>query len=162
MPAGGWVVRRCRGAGGLVTASQRFFQACEGQRVGSGSATRGRMANEIADVLMNLVRFADVCGRDPLPTAWAKVERNEARYPVGGRGVTHANAPTCPMSATRNSTGVIMWCRSSSIPVLGTLLFNDAGRTPSPRRLAEFTMTVAPVRATASISRAGSEEEVHP
>ena len=43
---------------------------------------RGRVADEIADVLMYLVRFADVCGIDPLSAAWEKIERNEVRYPV--------------------------------------------------------------------------------
>ena len=43
---------------------------------------RGRVADEIADVLMYLVRFADVCGIDPMSAAWEKIERNEVRYPV--------------------------------------------------------------------------------
>ena len=43
---------------------------------------RGRVADEIADVLMYLVRFADVCGIDPMSAAWDKIERNEERYPV--------------------------------------------------------------------------------
>lgn len=43
---------------------------------------RGRLADEVADVLMYLVRFADVCGIDPVSAAWDKIERNEARYPV--------------------------------------------------------------------------------
>lgn len=43
---------------------------------------RARLADEIADVLMYLVRFADVCGIDPLSAAWDKIERNEARYPA--------------------------------------------------------------------------------
>lgn len=43
---------------------------------------RGRVTDEIADVLMYLVRFADICGIDPLLAAWDKIERNETRYPV--------------------------------------------------------------------------------
>lgn len=43
---------------------------------------RHRLADEVADVLIYLVRFADVCGLDPLSEANAKIDRNEHRYPV--------------------------------------------------------------------------------
>jgi NTP pyrophosphatase (non-canonical NTP hydrolase) len=42
---------------------------------------RARVADEIADVLIYLVRFADVSGIDPLAAAAAKVERNATRFP---------------------------------------------------------------------------------
>lgn len=42
---------------------------------------RARVADEVADVLIYLVRFADVCGIDPLAAAAAKIERNETRFP---------------------------------------------------------------------------------
>jgi NTP pyrophosphatase (non-canonical NTP hydrolase) len=44
-------------------------------------AARARLADEVADVLIYLVRFADVCGIDPLSEAYAKIDRNEVRYP---------------------------------------------------------------------------------
>ena len=40
-----------------------------------------RATDEVADVLIYLVRFADVCGIDPLAAAAAKIERNETRFP---------------------------------------------------------------------------------
>lgn len=42
---------------------------------------RARVSDEVADVLIYLVRFADVCGIDPLAAAAAKIERNETRFP---------------------------------------------------------------------------------
>ncbi|MCX6462279.1 MAG: nucleotide pyrophosphohydrolase [Pseudonocardiales bacterium] len=42
---------------------------------------RRRVADEVADVLIYLVRFADVCGIDPVSAAREKIERNEARFP---------------------------------------------------------------------------------
>ncbi len=46
------------------------------------SPLRDRVEDEVADVLMYLVRFADVCGIDPVAAARAKLGRNETRYPV--------------------------------------------------------------------------------
>lgn len=58
-------------------------------------AARARIADEAADVLLYLVRFADVCGID-LPTeAYAKIDRNEARFPPSVAGLPpmdHAEA----------------------------------------------------------------------
>ncbi|MEV6226551.1 nucleotide pyrophosphohydrolase [Saccharopolyspora shandongensis] len=42
-----------------------------------------RLSDEAADVLIYLVRFADVCGIDLLAAAEAKIARNEHRYPAG-------------------------------------------------------------------------------
>ena len=52
-------------------------------------AARARIANEAADVLIYLVQFADVCGIDLLAEAYAKIERNESRFPPQ----TTANGP---------------------------------------------------------------------
>ena len=51
-------------------------------------AARARLADEIADVLIYLLRLADVCGIDPLAAALAKIERNQTRFPPlpAGRG----------------------------------------------------------------------------
>ncbi|APU19540.1 nucleotide pyrophosphohydrolase [Actinoalloteichus sp. GBA129-24] len=43
---------------------------------------RGRIADEAADVLLYLLRFADSCGIDLLAAANAKIDRNEQRFPV--------------------------------------------------------------------------------
>lgn len=41
-----------------------------------------RLTDEVADVLIYLIRFADVCGIDAVSAAHAKIARNEDRYPV--------------------------------------------------------------------------------
>ncbi|OSY35852.1 NTP pyrophosphatase (non-canonical NTP hydrolase) [Pseudonocardia autotrophica] len=43
---------------------------------------RSRLSDEVADVLIYLIRFSQVCGIDPVEQAHAKVTRNEDRYPV--------------------------------------------------------------------------------
>lgn len=43
---------------------------------------RARLANEIADVLIYLLRLSDITGIDAVSSAWAKIRRNEQRYPV--------------------------------------------------------------------------------
>jgi dCTP diphosphatase len=42
---------------------------------------RQRVTAEVADVLIYLVRFADVCGIDPIAAAAQKIERNQTRFP---------------------------------------------------------------------------------
>jgi NTP pyrophosphatase (non-canonical NTP hydrolase) len=49
-------------------------------------AARSRLADEAADVLIYLVRFADVCGIDLLSEAYAKIDRNEVRFPRASPG----------------------------------------------------------------------------
>jgi NTP pyrophosphatase (non-canonical NTP hydrolase) len=44
---------------------------------------KARLADEATDVLIYLVRFADVCGIDLLSEANAKIDRNETRFPPG-------------------------------------------------------------------------------
>lgn len=44
---------------------------------------RARVSDELADVLLYLLRFADVCGIDPAAAAHAKIDRNELRFPAG-------------------------------------------------------------------------------
>jgi dCTP diphosphatase len=42
----------------------------------------GRLADELADVLIYLIRLADVCDIDLLQAAYAKIDRNEDRFPL--------------------------------------------------------------------------------
>jgi NTP pyrophosphatase (non-canonical NTP hydrolase) len=44
-------------------------------------AAFARLADEVADVMIYLVRFADVSGIDVLSAVSAKIERNETRFP---------------------------------------------------------------------------------
>ncbi|WP_300017478.1 nucleotide pyrophosphohydrolase [Pseudonocardia sp.] len=46
-----------------------------------GPELRQRVTDEVADVLIYLVRFADVCGIDPVAAAEQKIEHNESRFP---------------------------------------------------------------------------------
>jgi dCTP diphosphatase len=41
-----------------------------------------RLRDEVADVLIYLVRFVDVCNIDLVTAACAKIERNSERYPA--------------------------------------------------------------------------------
>ena len=47
-----------------------------------GRRDKRRVAEEIADVLIYLVRLADVLGVDPLAAACAKLRANARKYPV--------------------------------------------------------------------------------
>ena len=61
------------------------LQWVDDARVGShlqDPAARARIADETADVLIYLVQFAHACGIDLLAEAYAKIERNESRFPV--------------------------------------------------------------------------------
>jgi len=49
-------------------------------------AARARLADEVADVLIYLIRLADVCGIDPVSEAYGKIERNEIRFPASPSG----------------------------------------------------------------------------
>jgi NTP pyrophosphatase (non-canonical NTP hydrolase) len=61
------------------------------------SAARGRIADEVADVLIYLVRFADVCGIDVPSEVHAKIGRNEDRFPPMSREQdSPREAPTSP------------------------------------------------------------------
>ena len=46
------------------------------------AATKSKVAEEIADVQVYLVRLADKLGIDILEAAEAKIQRNEEKYPV--------------------------------------------------------------------------------
>ncbi|TCC19448.1 nucleotide pyrophosphohydrolase [Kribbella speibonae] len=67
---------------GELTAELQWLtddQICAGLADGH---LRSRVADEMADVLIYLVRLADVCGVDLLSAATAKIQDNGSRYPV--------------------------------------------------------------------------------
>ncbi|AHI01810.1 NTP pyrophosphatase (non-canonical NTP hydrolase) [Kutzneria viridogrisea] len=68
-------------AGELVAELQWLTEEQIREQVGGGEL-RQRVSDEVADVLLYLVRFADVCGIDPLRAALDKIDRNEERYPA--------------------------------------------------------------------------------
>jgi len=58
----------------------------------AGAELRGRVEDEVADVFIYLIRFADQAGIDLFEAARAKTARNEVRYPadaVRGRAVKY-------------------------------------------------------------------------
>ena len=59
-----------------------FQWLTEEQSARLDEATRAAAADEVADVLLYLVRLADTLGIDPLAEAQRKLAENERRYPV--------------------------------------------------------------------------------
>ncbi|MFF4406304.1 nucleotide pyrophosphohydrolase [Streptomyces sp. NPDC001262] len=55
-------------------------------RVMADAGTAARVEDEVADVLAYLLQFCEVLGIDALAALSAKIDRNERRFPVGGRG----------------------------------------------------------------------------
>tara|TARA_B100001123_G_C14649251_1_gene765009 strand:+ start:167 stop:541 length:375 start_codon:yes stop_codon:yes gene_type:complete len=54
----------------------------ESRQLLEDSSKREQVAEELADVLIYALRFADVTGLDVTKAILAKMERNEERYPV--------------------------------------------------------------------------------
>lgn len=70
--------------GGEVGELLAELQWLDDAAVAEGLASEGlreRLSDEAADVLLYLIRLADVCGINLVEAAQAKVERNESRYP---------------------------------------------------------------------------------
>ena len=59
-----------------------FQWLTESQSRSLDAATRARAADEIADVLLYLLRLADQLGIDPLAAAERKIDDNARKYPV--------------------------------------------------------------------------------
>jgi dCTP diphosphatase len=69
------------GEAGELIAELQWLSDTEIARQLSDGELRKRLADETADVLLYLVRLADVCGIDLVEAAHSKVTRNESRYP---------------------------------------------------------------------------------
>jgi NTP pyrophosphatase (non-canonical NTP hydrolase) len=68
----------------------------EAARVMDDPETAHRVADEVADVLAYLLQFCGTLGVDPLAALSAKIDRNEARFPVGrppGRAARASKEP---------------------------------------------------------------------
>lgn len=68
-------------AGELLAELQWLSDAEIDSQLADGDL-RDRLAGEIADVLIYLLRLSDVTGIDAVSAARAKISRNEQRYPV--------------------------------------------------------------------------------
>lgn len=71
---------------GELGAELKWIDDAEVGRYLENPDARARLADEVADVLIYLVQFADVCGIDLLAEAYAKIERNESRFPTSDHG----------------------------------------------------------------------------
>jgi NTP pyrophosphatase (non-canonical NTP hydrolase) len=61
----------------------QWKDAAEIDALVASEAGRAALADELADVLIYLLRLADVVGIDLPAAALAKIERNEERFPAG-------------------------------------------------------------------------------
>lgn len=59
-----------------------WIDAEESRCLGDDRSKQEEVADELADVLIYALRFADVAGIDPAQAVLAKLSRNEERYPV--------------------------------------------------------------------------------
>jgi NTP pyrophosphatase (non-canonical NTP hydrolase) len=57
------------------------------------SRLRTRVTDEVADVMIYLVRFADVCGINPVAAAHDKIHRNENRFPLRAVSASRSESP---------------------------------------------------------------------
>jgi len=77
---------------------------------------RGDVEDEVADVLLGLLRFADVADIDLQPAALRKMQQNAAKYPVGNKGPDPELRPpetvVCGIDAgTFASSSYVAWLR---------------------------------------------------
>ena len=73
------VMALCGEAGELIEHFQ-WLTPAESKAIMAGKAAE--VEDELADVLIYLVRLADVLGVDLIKAAHAKIDRNELRFPV--------------------------------------------------------------------------------
>ena len=59
-----------------------WLDIAESRHLCEDAAKRAQVAEELADILIYDLRFADVTGLDATKAILAKMERNEERYPV--------------------------------------------------------------------------------
>ncbi|GAA3040791.1 nucleotide pyrophosphohydrolase [Pseudonocardia yunnanensis] len=81
---------------GELAAELQWLSEADAQPHRFDDSLRQRLADEVADVLIYLVRFADVCRIDLFTEAYAKIGRNESRYPVElsrGNAVKYTSLP---------------------------------------------------------------------
>ncbi|WP_018683461.1 nucleotide pyrophosphohydrolase [Actinokineospora enzanensis] len=71
---------------GELTELFQWLTPAEAETAVTDPATRARVEDELADVLLYLIRLADVLDVDLLAAGHAKIDRNEHRFPpnVGG------------------------------------------------------------------------------
>ncbi|WP_026424817.1 nucleotide pyrophosphohydrolase [Actinokineospora inagensis] len=76
------LVMALTGEVGELTELFQWLTPTEAESATADPATRARVEDELADVLLYLVRLADVLNVDLLAAANAKIDRNEHRFPT--------------------------------------------------------------------------------
>jgi len=77
------LVMALTGEVGELTELFQWLTPEEAATAADDPALRPRIDDELADVLLYLVRLADVLGVDLIEAANAKIDRNETRFPPG-------------------------------------------------------------------------------
>ncbi|MCG8424325.1 MAG: nucleotide pyrophosphohydrolase [Proteobacteria bacterium] len=76
------LVMALSGEVGELTELFQWLSEEESWRIMDAAESAQAVRDEIADVLMYLLRIADVLGVDPAPAVQAKMRKNAAKYPV--------------------------------------------------------------------------------
>ena len=71
---------------GELVSELQWLSDVEADPVAWDDGLRERVVDEVADVMIYLVRFADVCDIDVIAAANAKIVRNEQRFPPAASG----------------------------------------------------------------------------
>lgn len=69
-------------AGEVGELMEHFQWLSEAESAALDAGKKARVAEEIADCLIYLIRLCERLGIDPIDAAYRKVEKNEARYPA--------------------------------------------------------------------------------
>ncbi len=86
------LVMALAGEVGELAAELQWLSEPEADPRAWDAGLRERVSDEIADVMIYLIRFADVCGIDPLTAANEKIIRNESRFPPSSAARTASSA----------------------------------------------------------------------
>lgn len=73
---------------GELTSELQWLTDAQADPDAWDDALRERVMDEVADVMIYLVRFADVCAIDLTAAARAKIARNETRFPPAASRTT--------------------------------------------------------------------------
>jgi NTP pyrophosphatase (non-canonical NTP hydrolase) len=71
---------------GELVSELQWLSDVEADPVAWDDGLRERVVDEVADVMIYLVRFADVCAIDLIAAANDKIVRNEQRFPPAASG----------------------------------------------------------------------------
>lgn len=120
---------------GEVADVLRFLTDEQERALADDPERKTELETELADVLIFLVRLADVVGIDLLSATHRKIDLNEVKYPADrafGNALKSADLLRLDLSEDRPQGAV--QCRSSFSRHSGTPMLAFTGATPSTRR----------------------------